>query len=460
MATVITLQKAVAINPLKSSQPLGAALALLGVDNAMPLFHGGQGCASFALVLIGRHYKEVIPLQTTAVDEIAAILGAADHLEEALLNLKKRTNPALIGICTTALVDTRGEDFAGDVALVRARRAAELGGTEVVLVETPDFEGSIEEGWSKAVTALIEVLVPGRRLGAGDPERIVVLPASHLTVADVEEIRDTVEAFGLVPTILPDIAGSLDGKVADRWMGATDGGTPVEEIRTMANAVHAVAIGEHMRAPAEALRLRTGMPVTVLDTLTGLAASDRFVALLAEISGRPVPARVRRARAQLEDALLDGHFHFGGKRVAIAAEPDLLYALATFFAGLGAVIAVAVTTSERSPVLAHVPARDVYVGDLMDWEDRADGCDLLVAHSHGRQASERLGIPLMRVGFPIFDRLGAQHRRTALYRGTRDLVFEVANIIQADQSVHTPEELDPFRDRGDCHDSRTQAAHH
>lgn len=88
MAIIIPIQKAASVNPLKSSQPLGAAFAFLGVELAMPLFHGSQGCTSFALVLFVRHFKEAIPLQTTAMDEVATILGGADHLEEALLNLK------------------------------------------------------------------------------------------------------------------------------------------------------------------------------------------------------------------------------------------------------------------------------------------------------------------------------------------------------------------------------------
>src|ERR1039457_5821074 len=91
MTMVTSIQKAAAINPLKSSQPLGAAFAFLGIDAAMPLFHGSQGCTSFAVVLFVRHFKATIPLQTTAMDEIATVLGGADHLEEALLNLKNRT---------------------------------------------------------------------------------------------------------------------------------------------------------------------------------------------------------------------------------------------------------------------------------------------------------------------------------------------------------------------------------
>lgn len=467
MTKVTAIQKAASINPLKSSQPLGAAFAFLGVEGAMPLFHGGQGCTSFALVLFVRHFKETIPLQTTALDEVATILGGADHLEEALLNLKARANPKLIGVCTTALVETRGEDFAGDIALIKQRRACELAGTEIVLVQTPDFDGAIEEGWSKAVTALIDNLVAPEAAPATAPARteidqINILPGWHLTVADLELLRETVEAFGLTPNIVPDISGSLDGTVPDRWIPTTYGGTPVDSIRSLGSAAHTIAIGEHMRRPAQRLSEISGVPFTLFESLSSLASVDIFVTLLAQLSGRPVPPKIRRRRRQLEDALLDGHFFFSGKRIAIAAEPDQLYALATFVTGLGAEVVVAVTTTPNSPVLSKVPAQEVRVGDLGDFEDLATGaaCDLLVSHSHGRQASERLGVPLMRVGFPIFDRLGSQHRRTILYEGVRDLVFEVANVFQAHPHVHTSEELDPFRERGDYHDRHTQIAHH
>ncbi|TIU85901.1 MAG: nitrogenase iron-molybdenum cofactor biosynthesis protein NifN, partial [Mesorhizobium sp.] len=100
-----------------------------------------------------------------------------------------------------------------------------------------------------------------------------------------------------------------------------------------------------------------------------------------------------------------------------------------------------------SKILEKVPAEWVQIGDLGDLEALAEGADLLVTHSHGRQASQRLGIPLMRVGFPIFDRLGSQHKLTILYEGTRDLIFEVANIFQANQHAPTPEALDSFRKR-------------
>jgi nitrogenase molybdenum-iron protein NifN len=53
-------------------------------------------------------------------------------------------------------------------------------------------------------------------------------------------------------------------------------------------------------------------------------------------------------------------------------------------------------------------------------------------------AAERLGVPLFRVGFPIFDRLGVQDRSWVGYRGTRALVYELANVFQSQLQPHTP----------------------
>ena len=442
MAEVVHSRKCLATNPLKLSTPLGAALAYLGVAGSVPLLHGSQGCTSFALVLTVRHTKEAIPLQTTAIDEVATVMGGAENLQEALLNLTKRMKPKFIGVATTALVETRGEDIVGDLTLIKAR-CPELQGVKIVLAKTPDFAGALEDGWSKAVTAIIDEIVQPRGAAIPAYQQVNLLPGVHQTAADIEWMVETAELFGLRPVVLPDVSGSLDGTVPDHYMPTTYGGITVDAIARMGNAVHTIAVGEHMRAPAEMMAARTGVASTVLPTLLGLAASDEYVALLTRISGRAASQRLRRQRSQLVDAMLDGHFHFGGKRVAIGADPDLLTGLAAFFTSMGANVVSAVASTANSPLLTSIPTARVVVGDLMDLEDSAAAAeaDLLVSHSHGRQASERLGIPLLRVGFPIFDRLGALHRCTVGYRGTLNLIFEVANIVLAGLHEHAPEDF-------------------
>ena len=452
MATVSTSKKACTVNPLKMSQPIGAVLAFLGLDACMPALHGSQGCTAFGLVLFVRHFRENIPLQTTAMNEATTILGGMDNIEQAILNIWNRAKPQIICIASTGLTETKGDDVDGYITLIR-KKHPELADLAIVYVSTPDYKDAFQDGWSRAVTRLVEQLVeprsapPFEKGGAGgiySPQQINILAGSHLTPADIEEIRETVEAFGLNPIILPDLSGSLDGHIPAEFMPTTMGGTTLPDIRRMGASAFTIAIGEHMRPAAQALADKAGVKFEVLERLTGLAACDRFIALLAELSGKPVPNKYRRQRGQLVDAMLDGHFFFGGKKIAIGAEPDLMWAIGSLLAEMGCDIAAAVTTT-HSPLLERLPVEEVMIGDLEDLEHKAQDCDLLITHSHGRQMAERLDIPFLRMGMPLFDRLGAAHRLSVGYRGTRDLVFEIGNMFMADAHEPGPDTWDPHR---------------
>jgi nitrogenase molybdenum-iron protein NifN len=449
MAAVVGSGKACTVNPLKMSQPIGAALAFMGTRACMPLLHGSQGCTSFGLVLFVRHFRESIPLQTTAMSEVATVLGGLENVEKAIVNIAGRTKPEIIGICSTGVTEIKGDDVEGFIKLIRTRHP-ELDNLALVYVSTPDFKGAFQDGWAKAVTRMVEQLVAPAAGGqlTRDQRQLNVLPGSHLTPGDVEELRDIVESFGFRPLFLPDLSGSLDGHIPDDFTPTTLGGISLDEIARMGSSCHTIAVGEQMRAAATALHERSGIPFTVFERLCGLGPSDDLVALLARLGGAAVPLRLRRQRSQLVDAMLDGHFHFGGKKIALGAEPDLLWNLAAFFTEMGARIEAAVTTTE-SAVLARVPADEVVIGDLEDLEARSGSCDLLVTHSHGRGAAQRLGIPLYRIGMPMFDRLGAAHRVSVGYRGARDLIFDIGNVLMSQthetmpSAQHAPHAAEP-----------------
>jgi len=435
MARVTVSRKACSVNPLKMSQPIGGALAFMGMANCMPVLHGSQGCTAFGLVLFVRHFREAIPLQTTAMNEVTTIMGGMDNIEQALLNIAKRATPEIIGLCTTGLTETKGEDVHGDLKLIRERHP-ELAKLPIVFVSTPDYKDAFQDGWGKTVTRIIEELAC--RTDDRIPGQVNLLPGSHLTAADIEEVVEIVEAFGLSPIVLPDLSGSLDGHIPEQFSPTTIGGTTVDEVRSMGCSITTLAIGEQMRSAAMELEMRTGVPFALFERLTGLEANDQFLRHLAALSGRPVPLKLRRQRSQLVDAMLDGHFFTGGKKIAIGAEPDLLWSLASFLSEMGCEIAAAVTTT-HSPLLENMPCEEVLIGDLEDLEIRGNGCDLLVTHSHGRQASVRLGIPLFRAGLPCFDRLGANHRLSVGYRGTRNLIFEIGNVFLEHGHENTPD---------------------
>jgi nitrogenase molybdenum-iron protein NifN len=451
MANIVTSRKACSVNPLKMSQPIGGALAFLGLNRCMPVLHGSQGCTAFGLVLFVRHFREAIPLQTTAMNEVTTILGGMENIEQAILNIHQRAQPEIIGICSTGLTETKGDDVDGYLKLVRQRHP-ELDAVPIVYVSTPDYKDAFQDGWARAVTRVLQDLAePGSLI----PRQVNILAGSHLSPGDIEEIREMAEAFGLAPIILPDLSGSLDGHVPAEFSPTTLGGTRLQDIRRMGASQFTIALGEHMRPAAVALHDKADVMFEVIDRLTGLEANDRFIELLAALSGRPVPDKYRRQRSQLVDAMLDGHFFFGGKKIAIGAEPDLLWGIGSWLTEMGGELTAAVTTT-HSPLLERLPVQEVLIGDLEDLEFKAGGCDLLITHSHGRQMAGRLDIPFLRLGLPTFDRLGAAHRRCVGYRGTRDLIFEIGNIFLAHAHESRP---DSWVAREDGHAVATSATH-
>ncbi len=299
MAKVTVSKKACSVNPLKMSQPIGGALAYMGVRGAMPLLHGSQGCTSFGLVLFVRHFKEAIPLQTTAMSEVATVLGGLENVEQAILNIYNKAKPEIIGICSTGVTETKGDDVEGYLKLIR-EKYPQLADFPMVYVSTPDFKDAFQDGWEKTVARMVEVLVKKPEADAPrDPKRVNVLPGCHLTPGDLDELRTILEDFGLQPTFLPDLAGSLDGHIPDDFTPTTIGGTGLPEIRTMGSAGFTIAVGDHMHAAAEAMETKTGVPYAVFDRLTGLTPNDELLALLARLSSKPIPEKFRRQRSQL-----------------------------------------------------------------------------------------------------------------------------------------------------------------
>jgi nitrogenase molybdenum-iron protein NifN len=428
VAEILKRTKALAVSPLKVSQPVGASLAFLGVRQAIPMMHGSQGCTAFGKVFFVRHFREPIPLQTTAMDQVSSVMGADDNVIEGLKTLCEKNAPAVIGLPTTGLSETQGTDIRRLVKSFRERHP-QFDHIAVVPVNTPDFTGSLESGFALAVDAIIEHMVPQSLHVGRRRKQVNVLANSSLTPGDIETLKEWIEAFGLRPVVLPDIGDSLDGHLTDgQFSPLTVGGTPKSEIEAMGESVATLVIGRSLGRAADRLKSHTGVPDFRFDHLMGLDAGDAFTQVLAQISGQPVPEKIERQRAQLQDAMVDSHFQTGFARVALALDPDQLIGFARFLTGMGAQIVAAVSPA-RAEVLADMPCAAVQVGDLEDLEHAAAGAQIVISNSHAAGTAERLGVPLLRAGFPQYDWVGGYARNWIGYRGGRQALFDFANLI-------------------------------
>jgi len=434
MAEISKRNKALSVSPLKASSTIGAALAFLGFRKSIPMLHGSQGCTAFGKVFFVRHFREPVPLQTTAMDQVSSVMGADDNIVQGLKALCEKSGPELIGVPSTGLAETQGCDLRGSVGKFR-REFPEYDHVKVVAVNTPDFTGCLESGFALATETLIKTLVPKAEEAGTVPGRrrrqVNILVGASLTPGDLEDLKQMVEAFGLRPVVVPDLSDSLDGHLGDDpFSPLTIGGTDVGELETLGDAIATLVVGPSMFKAARLLTKRTGVPEYRFDHLMGLDAVDEFVNTLAQLSGEPVPERLRRQRAQLQDAMLDTHFMLGLTRFGIAGDPDLLYAFSDFLLGMGAETVAAVAPA-NARILESVHCQQVKIGDLEELEIQAreNGAELIISNSHAAHTAERLGLPLLRAGFPQYDTLGGYQQVWIGYAGTRRVLFELANML-------------------------------
>ncbi|HHN66393.1 MAG TPA: nitrogenase iron-molybdenum cofactor biosynthesis protein NifN [Nitrospirae bacterium] len=410
------------INPLKHSQSIGAVMALQGIDRALPVIHGAQGCAFLAKVLVTKHFREPVALASTKLFTEDVVMGSEERLSSVIEGIVEKQRPGLIAILTSGLSEVRGDDVAGSIKDLRCRIMDAP--CSIVHVSTPDYDGGIEDGYAKTVEALLDTIVPGQReQNRKVTGQVNLLVGSHLTPADFTELREIVEAFGLRPIILPDLA-ALDGS-RQGFSSLASGGTGLSEISLMGLSEYTIAIGVSMESPARKLRERFGIEYTILEGISGLRGTDTLMDTLSALSGRALPARYERQRRVLIDAMRDAHFYYGGKRFCTALEPDLSVQFSRVVEEMGAVVELAVVPN-HSASLQRISAKEVRVGDLFSIDG---GFDLLISNSHGEITAERLGIPLYEMGFPVYRTIGYPAKSTIGYRGTLQLIMEMANLL-------------------------------
>jgi nitrogenase molybdenum-iron protein NifN len=140
---------------------------------------------------------------------------------------------------------------------------------------------------------------------------------------------------------------------------------------------------------------------------------------------------------------VDGHKHVNRVRAAVYGEEDLVAGVVSFLTEIGihpVVCASGGRSRHLSGVLEElVPAAMRGEMAVLDGADFAAietavaraKPDLIIGHSKGYALSRRLGIPLVRVGFPIHDRMGAARLLHVGYEGAMALFDRIANALIA-----------------------------
>jgi nitrogenase molybdenum-iron protein alpha/beta subunit len=207
--------------------------AAAGADPGKPgLVHGSQGCTAFGKVFLVRHFREPIPLQTTAMDQVSSIMSADENVIEGLRVLCEKNSPES-SACRRrgsprrrAATSTAGARVPRPPSGVRGNRRG--AGEHPGLFRLPGIRLCAGRGSDHRHAGPDSQAASGRTT----PAQVNVLASSMLTPGDIEAIKAWIEAFGLQPLVLPDIGDSLDGHLVDQDTSPlTLGGTPTRRPR-------------------------------------------------------------------------------------------------------------------------------------------------------------------------------------------------------------------------------------
>ncbi|MDJ0883968.1 MAG: nitrogenase molybdenum-iron protein subunit beta [Desulfobacterales bacterium] len=435
--TEIKERSALTVNPAKTCQPIGAMYAALGVHGCLPHSHGSQGCYAYHRSALSRHFKEPVVAATSAFTEGASVFGGQANLVQAIDNIFSVYNPEVIAVHTTCLSETIGDDVPQIFAKARADGKIPEG-KFVFHANTPSYVGSHVTGFASTTKAMVDYFAESN----GHREKTVNLIPGYVEPADMAEIRRLAEVMGVATIMFPDTAKVLNGPLTGKYKMFPEGGVTIADLKKSGCSTGTIALGRTASMPAaRALDAKCKVPCEILELPLGLHATDAFVDTLRKMAGVNVPEVLNLERGQLVDSISDWHQYLYGKRVAIVGDPDQVLALTRFLVSLdmhpvhivsGSPAGKKYEQSLRAAV-AEVPV-DVNVkvpGDMLLFHQwiKNDPVDLIIGNTYAKYIAKDEDTPLVRHGFPIYDRLGHSYFSTMGYRGALRLLEKLLDAI-------------------------------
>jgi len=439
----IVEREALTVQPAKTCQPVGAMYASLGIYRCLPHSHGSQGCCAYHRSSLTRHYKEPVMAATSSFTEGASVFGGQANLLEAISNIFNLYNPDVLAIHTTCLSETIGDDVAQIIAKAREEgRVPE--GKYIIRASTPSYIGSHVIGFANMVKSIVEGFSePGKKM-----DHINILPG-FVEPSDMEELKRMVKMMGLDSVLFPDTSGVLNSPQNGHYEMYPKGGTTVESLKTTGFAKATLALGPIASGPAaKLLDTKCGVQYELLKLPIGIRATDMFVETLKRLGG-VIDDELEVERGKAIDAITDMQQYFYQKKVALVGDPDQLVALTEFLTDLGFSVRHVITGTPGKKFISRV--KEAAGTDAINVRESSDyfylhqlikneKVDLIMGNTYAKYMARDMDIPLIRIGFPIYDRIGHQYFPTVGYKGALRLVEKMLNALMDYQDRYAPEE--------------------
>ncbi|MDD3416242.1 MAG: nitrogenase component 1 [Lachnospiraceae bacterium] len=428
-------------NPCKMCMPMGASTAFYGLKECMTILHGSQGCATYIRRHMATHYNEPVDIASSSLTEQGTVYGGESNLKKGLNNLIQLYHPRVIGIMTTCLAETIGEDVPGIIERFYEENPEHQNLT-IIPIASPGYGGTQYEGYMAALNAIVSTLELNRE--KNDKVNVILPPQSP---ADIRYIKKAFMDFGIDAVFLPDISLNLDGGFKKEYSRLPQGGTSIEEILQMGGARVTIEISndETTISPAKTLEQKYEVPIIRIPSPIGLCATDLFYKTLSEISGKEIPVEIMEERSRYLDAMIDSHKYNSAGRAVVFGEPEFVISTVKLCAENGIMAVVAATGSVFPELKEYVKetiedmGRRYFVDDyvIMDDADFKEieeaalryQANVMIGNSDGRRIEEELHLPLVRRAFPIHDRIGGQRLRMLGYKGSLSFLDEITNSL-------------------------------
>lgn len=440
----IVEREALTIQPAKTCQPVGAMYAALGIHRCLPHSHGSQGCCAYHRSALTRHYKEPVMAGTSSFTEGASVFGGQANLLEAIDNIFKIYDPDVIAVHTTCLSETIGDDV-GQIISKAAEEGKIPTGKYVIRASTPSYVGSHITGFGNMVKGMVDAF---SKPGEKKSRKINIIPG-FVEPSDMQEIKRITSMMGLQTIVFPDTSGVLNGPQTGKYEMYPKGGVTVDQLIETGVSSTTLALGPVASTPgAKALDVKCKVPYQVLPLPIGIRAVDQFIDTLRELGGY-IPDELEFERGQVVDVVTDMQQYFYGKKVALIGDPDHLVSLAGFLTDLGMQVRHVISGTQGKKLIGRVHeavgSESVNVKDMSDYFAlhqliRNEPVDLIMGNSYSKLISRDEDIPLVRMGFPIYDRIGHQYFPFVGYKGALRLVEKILAAFMDRQDRDSPEE--------------------
>ncbi|MBF0310745.1 MAG: nitrogenase molybdenum-iron protein subunit beta [Magnetococcales bacterium] len=443
-------REALTVNPAKACQPLGAVLCSLGFRGTLPYVHGSQGCVAYFRTYFNRHFKEPVACVSDSMTEDAAVFGGQKNMFAGLQNAKALYEPEMIAVSSTCMAEVIGDDLNAFITNTKkeGRIPADF---PTPYAHTPSFIGSHLTGWDNMFEGILRYFTLNTMEGKapGKNGKINLVPGFETYLGNYRLLKRMMAEMGVEATLLSDPSEVLDTPADGRYRMYA-GGTTREEILDAPNAIDTLLLQPWgLDKTRKYVKETWNQPATALDAPYGLAATDRFLMTLSQLTGKPIPASLELERGRLLDMMTDSHTWLHGKRFSVYGDPDFVMGMARFLMELGAepLHLLCHNATKRwgkamEQLLAGSPygrgaeihfGRDLWHLRSLVFEKKPD---FLIGNSYGKfiqRDTLRKGreheVPLIRIGFPIFDRHHLHRQATLGYEGAMYVLTTLVNAV-------------------------------